>query len=289
MIGLYSANSQAIGGGGFTGLLDEYGGAAAAYSVRRLSSSYIGSLIEVRRSSDNTTQNIGYDANGDLDTTALLSFVGAGDGFVRTWYDQSGNAYNATQTTTTAQPQIVNSGSLILENGKTTVDFSGGNWELEADAVALEFAGTNVQNNYYSVITSAGSVDKFAYAMAASSGNTVVTNVRTSGLNNLRVQFRDDFNKSNNAETGTSIFNQSLVSVQGTPSDFDVFIDGSIISNYTSSLGLISLAKFTIGNDARPLSLFWGGNIQEIILYNSDKSANRTGIEENINTYYTIY
>ena len=63
-------------GGGFTGLLDEYSGAAAAYSVRRLSSSYTDGLIRVRRSSDDAEQDIGFDANGDLDTTALLAFVG---------------------------------------------------------------------------------------------------------------------------------------------------------------------------------------------------------------------
>jgi len=63
---------------GFTGILDEYSGAAAAYSVRRLSSSYTGDAIRVRKSSDDTTeQDIGFDANGDLDTTALLAFVNA--------------------------------------------------------------------------------------------------------------------------------------------------------------------------------------------------------------------
>ena len=30
-------------------------------------------------------------------------------------------------------------------------------------------------------------------------------------------------------------------------------------------------------------------NLQETILYNSDQSTNRTGIELNINTFYTIY
>ena len=40
--------------------------AAAAYSVRRLSSSYAGYAITVRRSSDNTTQDISFTAGGDL-------------------------------------------------------------------------------------------------------------------------------------------------------------------------------------------------------------------------------
>jgi hypothetical protein len=31
------------------------------------------------------------------------------------------------------------------------------------------------------------------------------------------------------------------------------------------------------------------GNIQELVMYESDQSANRAGIEANINTHYTIY
>jgi hypothetical protein len=73
-LGVNSITSQKTGAG-FTGILDEYSGAVAAYSVRRLSSSYTDGLIRVRRSSDDTEQDIGFDANGDLDSTALLAFV----------------------------------------------------------------------------------------------------------------------------------------------------------------------------------------------------------------------
>ena len=112
-----------IGGGGssggdsFTGLLDTYSGAAAAYSLRQLSSTYSGDAIVVRRASDNTTQAIGF-VNNELDTTSLESFCSGTDGFVTTWYDQSGNGYDAAQTTAGSQPKIVSSGSTILENGK---------------------------------------------------------------------------------------------------------------------------------------------------------------------------
>ena len=63
-------------------LLDIYTGTAAtAYSLRRLSSTYTGSAIRVRRSSDNVSQDIGFDVNGDLDTTALTTFVGSNNKF----------------------------------------------------------------------------------------------------------------------------------------------------------------------------------------------------------------
>jgi hypothetical protein len=64
-------------------------------------------------------------AIGELDAEALLSFVGNGNGFVRTWYDQSGNGRNATQTTLVNQPQIVASGAVITMNGRPVVSFDG--------------------------------------------------------------------------------------------------------------------------------------------------------------------
>jgi hypothetical protein len=36
-------------------------------------------------------------------------------------------------------------------------------------------------------------------------------------------------------------------------------------------------------------AIHWKGKFQEFILYNSDQTSNRTGIEDNINDYYDIY
>src|SRR4051812_44954889 len=72
---------------------------AAAFSLRKIVPTYTGSAIQVRRSSDDAMQNIGFTACGFLDTAALKTFVGANNAFVATWYDQSGNGRNATQGT----------------------------------------------------------------------------------------------------------------------------------------------------------------------------------------------
>jgi hypothetical protein len=80
-----------------SGLLADYPGAAAAYSLRLLDTDYTGSAVRVRRASDNAEQDIGFDGNGDLDTTALATFCSGTDGFVKTWYDQA-NSNDATQT-----------------------------------------------------------------------------------------------------------------------------------------------------------------------------------------------
>jgi len=89
---------------------------SAAYSLRLLSSTYIGKAVNVRNS-NNATQDIGFTANGDLDTVALKTFVGNGNGYVVTWYDQSGGAKNATQPTVASQPLIVFKGSVIRSSG----------------------------------------------------------------------------------------------------------------------------------------------------------------------------
>lgn len=90
----------------YTYPLDEVGGATAAYSMRKLSSTYSGPVIRVRRSSDNTEQDISFSGN-DLDGASLSAFIGAGNGFVTTWYDQSGSGFNFTQTVAANQPAIV--------------------------------------------------------------------------------------------------------------------------------------------------------------------------------------
>jgi prepilin-type N-terminal cleavage/methylation domain-containing protein len=99
---------------------------AAAFSLRRLSAGYTGPAITVRRSSDNTTADVGFTATGDLDLAALTTFVGANDGFVTRWYDQSGNGRHKSQGNTARQPRIVTAGVVETMSGKPTVRHDAG-------------------------------------------------------------------------------------------------------------------------------------------------------------------
>lgn len=97
-----------------------------AYSFRRLFADYSGSAFRVRRSSDNAEQDIGFGSDGNLDYATLLSFCGVGSGYVKTWYDQGSASLDATQSTTTRQPRIVDSGSLQLNGAYTAgIKFDG--------------------------------------------------------------------------------------------------------------------------------------------------------------------
>lgn len=126
-----------------------------AFSLRTPAGcTYNGPLIRVRRSSDNSELNIfalsTLDINGNrvLDTVSLLSFVGAGSGFVTTWYDQSGNNRNATQTDSTRQPRIVNAGVLETMNGRPQMFFDGVNDRFDI----LNLAGLYTTAFYHSAV-----------------------------------------------------------------------------------------------------------------------------------------
>ena len=86
--------------------LDGVANVFAAWSLRRLLSSYTGPLIRVRRSSDNAEADIGYGADGYLDVAAFSAHIGVGSGFLTKRYDQSGNHRDQVQATTARQPEL---------------------------------------------------------------------------------------------------------------------------------------------------------------------------------------
>ena len=97
------------------------------YGLRKVNDGYTGNCIEVREDGGDSYANIGFDAHGNLNEEALLTHCGSNSGFVRTWYDQSGNSQNLAQAGENKQPQIVSSGAVLKTNGRPTIKFDGGN------------------------------------------------------------------------------------------------------------------------------------------------------------------
>lgn len=88
----------------------------ASYSMR-YTHGYIGSVIRVRRSSDNSEQDF---LPSEIIDGTLVSFVGAGDGCIVTIYDQIGSN-NVAQSDPNKQAKLVSNGTLILSNGKPAI------------------------------------------------------------------------------------------------------------------------------------------------------------------------
>ena len=257
-------------------LLDTYPDSAAAYSLRKLRNNYVGGPIRVRRSSDNTEQDIYFDANGELDTAQLTTFCGAGDGFVKTWYDQSGNARDATQATAANQPKIVNSGIVLTDiNGKPRIQgFQTNLTNLKATFTLNQPISIFGVVNY---ISSSG----FPYAvdLRSSSGNIV-------GIGALSSKGRL-FAGASLLNTLTLVSNTTYLSyglLNGTNSSIVInttVTDGNAGTN--NSDGLTFFNSQDIGG--APLN----GFLSEVIIYGSNQSLNRTGISTNINDFYSIY
>ena len=281
----------------FSFLLDQYPSAVAAYSLRKLRAAYTGSCIQVRRSSDNAIQDFGF-LNNVLDTTALLTFVGAGNGFVVRWYDQSGNSRDIVGNTigTSVQPKIIVSGVLQTVNAKPAILANGVDEMLtnlgtvnlyslpvlySMFAVAYKgvqttnssttprpfFAGSDGSTNGVPYLGTAytGSANQNKYYVGIIGGGTIINSVDWNNGTTILA-----YNKMNGGSG-------AVVGLNGN-STTGTLVNTTTLTNY---IGIF-------GNFAEPVRRF-AGKIPELILYASDQTANRTGIESNINSFYTIY
>ena len=242
-----------------SGLLATYTGAAAAYSVRQLSDKAV-IAMRIRRDSDDEERNIGFDTNGDLATADISAFCGTANGYVTRWWDQSTNGNHADQATDTSQPQIYNGTSVLTENGKPAVtrNASGG-------------AGMNVTSAF--------------------SGTTLsVFCTTTAQTTERRLQMSGFFFEGNRMFQGSAGFTSSTSTTQQLNSVFfkttdEYYIDGSSV--FSGNAGNNSAgAAIIMGQTATARTV---ESMQEMIIYESDQSSNRTGIDTDINGYFSIY
>ncbi len=267
--------SQEITPPAATLFLDQYGeDCDAAYSVRKLRTAYAGSAFRVRRDSDDTEQDIGFDTDGNLDESALTTFVGSNNGFIVTWYDQTTNGNNATQTSQSRQMRVVTSG---------TVEKIG--TKVAPDAFAT-------RTHYIPDTTISVTPPQTTVALIkpdATSGNFHFMGENLSGT--YRFGGHND---------RLFLHGGSLISTT----------DGAIAQAHMIAAGLCNGASSyirangselatgnTSGNSYNMNAFFGGhnttsnmrGNMQEILIYTADKSSDINNIESNINTYFSVY
>src|SRR6056297_120955 len=86
-----------------------------AYSLRKISTSYSGEIVRLRRSSDNSELDFGSGLSvGEyLDFASVDAWAGGSSVYVVTWYDQSGNGRDLSQSTAGEQPQLIDSNNGI--------------------------------------------------------------------------------------------------------------------------------------------------------------------------------
>ena len=283
--------------GGTTKPLDSVGSAAVAYGLRKLRSAYTGSAIRVRRSSDSTEQDIGFLSDGELDVASLMNFVGSGSGYVKTWYDQSGNGTNATQTTTAAQPTIVASGQLQMVNNRPAIKYDGSDDALRfTRTIADDFtilatysaiAGTGAPDGYW--YNHAGIVDMEVTFDTNDFGTSVDTggNVNA-GIGNGEVTFYLQGNGYNDGRMHRLSFTR-----QKSTGMIGLYLDGvshtSIHSTTPNLNSLTAASAISIGRIQTNAQPSLNGYISEVIVYGSLLTpANRVTVEKNQAQYFAI-
>lgn len=266
-------------GGGSTGAtyLDDLAvQARMALSLKRRIGDASASL-RVRRSTDDAEMDIGFSGDA-LDTATLLAFVGAGSGYIRTWYDQYVNAHHAQQPTNSLQPRIVNAGTY---DGK--IVFSGAQC-LKVSSLVLGTPQVGVYARYRHSsaagtqvvleMTTVGSSNTGTFLVYVNSGNT----------------FLDSYNSAGSTNRARSTDVATLMSLQDYLMDRDIvgsgelalFKDGAARSSTEpvshEQTGTYLTNDLYIGARAAS-SLFASMEMQDLIIYNQDTAGIRAGVE----------
>jgi hypothetical protein len=258
-------------GDGFTGALDGLTtDLAVAYSLRRLLSSYKGAAIRVREDSGNTEADIGFDSDGNLDTTALLAHTGANSGYVVKWYDQAGNSRDLAQATAVGQPRIVNSGSVDVDAGGLPQMFCNG----DGFSVAWE--------------PPSGNISCFCvFSPTVDTGTQVKLIV--SGDDNSAFWIWDESSPSDlniNCGAPSHTLNGVLQTWADRPDVYESLVFGNRYLWEALSLDLSSWPAFQVLGYPTEITRAQG-NLQEFVVYSSNVTP--TPVRSAINDYWGIF
>lgn len=222
-----------------------------------------------------------------------------------TWFDLTGNQNHAEQATPGSQPQIHDGTvdtDLITKNGKPSLSFDGSGDNLQYTGNFLGgAAATGVSVSSFDNATrtareimwgaqdSSGGRYDFLITRQASNAGSGTTQ------NGIDIYVEGDFSPPNNPNVGTiTDSNQHLyTAIYSDTVRRIVYNNGSTLttSSATSLGNLTDATAFVIGADISGGINSIDGQIQEIVIWNADQEAdtNRTGIETDVNTYFSIY
>jgi hypothetical protein len=213
------------------------------------------------------------DFQGSLESITVTQLTA--DGHVTTWYDQGGTNH-AAQATASSQPKIVDGGVLVTEGGLPSINFPTevsnlgiAHSDLYGQATLDSYYVTNATGDY--IYPSLRTISASFGMVAATSPSTTISSAYGS----------PDFYGNGTQITGT------------TRTEFRTATSGGqkLVSHIGASTDSAnwSIGNMNFGNYHSADSYSYTGKLQEMIFFNTDQSANRTGIEKNINDTYTIY
>lgn len=258
-----------------------------AYSLRQLRAG-VTNVARVRRSNDNT--ELDFTASHITDGT-LLSWVGAGNGFVTTLYQQSVNrpTLHATQTVPTNQPQLVANGALVMTNGRPAMRFNGTGTRL-----GIPVGSGVTMNNFNVIVVCKSDITTAGLGFALADPNRIYVPGIGGTPNSMNVGYA-----SNGAAFmfgGVGITNQVLLQLNANATQANAWRNGVASTPVASSsaVDLLGDANLSIGATFKTSAggagtTYWNGTFQEVIFYTSAQTALVAAHAAAVNSYYNIY
>lgn len=255
-----------------SGILDLYP-AVAGYSTRRLRDDATLSM-RIKRQSDNAPLDIGFDVAGNLDLAAIATHCGASNGYVLKWYDQVG-PYDLIGGTN-VEPMIWSAATGQFYDG---------------DRAALSFSAIRTFTNVAYPLSTPLSL--FAVANGAGGGY----NHFMCGISSQRLYIGNVPDNSYATFFGSGTWhdvsgNTPNTSVAGVRSYMGVVNNGTLATPYlngaaqgTKTGTMDATTGIDVGHSLN--ANFWGGKASELLLFNTDQSANALAIQANQAAYFT--
>lgn len=264
-------------GGGATPAYDDLSSLVHVYEMRRVLTSYTGSLIRLRRGSDDAESDFGYTSSNDLDTAAITTWLGGASGYIVTWYDQAGGN-NLAQATSSKQPLFVASG----QNGRPIADFDDG----ASQFMQVTYSGALSQpfTVYVTCQLDEAQVTGNApvYVVDGSTAARMIMG-RVFTTENVWAWYAGSWQYDGGSDSDwhvwTAIFNGA---------SSELFIDG--ISRDTGDVNTQNAVGLTVGAQRSTADNFWHGGVASIVIADPVHDAsNQAAALTAINSYWGVY
>jgi hypothetical protein len=262
------------------GILDLYGTPECAYSFRDLSGSRsafnsIGDtgtqrsgvwVVQIRKTADDTQKSF---TSAEVVDGTMEAWVGSGDACVSAWYDQSSNANHATQTVKTRQPGLVASGVLNTEGGLPAFAPDGVDDALNLGSVITGDASTFAV--YRATIDNSPILRHLGGTSAAAAGR------RSNGRYYYQTSAGTYGLADNHPSTQIAAHYQMVGTAQS------IHANNSLVGSRTTTANTGNIGRLATYSGQTA-----GGSMSEVIIYNTDKSTDRSDIFTNMMDHYSI-
>jgi hypothetical protein len=273
-------------------LRDAVGGGDGASDIIQVTNGFNAHTLTYSVSGKSNGDNIVFSEGDTVGGTVTISDFKvsriARNGFVETWYDQSGNGNDAVQATATEQPSIVQNGGIVKLNGKPSVNFDG---------VDNYFTFTNNLNFNLDPTSVSRPINTIMFVGENTAGSRSFLGDKGSTKNwiaapyNGTYQFRDNGSTIYDTTVSATLGSQLVLSIQcPSEDDFSIRENGSAktlggTNNITAAIGIRDIGVgYTLSGSPNYQTM----KAQEFYFHNERLPNDIVDIENDAINYYNI-